>query len=57
MTHPTRDLLEILLKDAASLQQRDVEWVNKRRRRDGKAEIEPLHSMEAALALCEGLLP
>ena len=58
MTAPTNDLLEILLKDAASLQERDAEWENKRRRRAGKAEIEPLYDMqdaEAALALCEGL--
>jgi len=45
-----------MLKDAASLQQRDVEWENKRRRRAGKAEIEPLYSMQdvdTALSLCE----
>ncbi len=56
MTHPTAELLEVMLKDAAFLQQRDVEWENKQRRRAGKAEIEPLYSMEdvdAALSLCE----
>lgn len=58
MTAPTRDLLEILLKDAASLQERDTEWENKRRRRAGQMEVEPLYNMqdaEAALALCEGI--
>jgi metallo-beta-lactamase family protein len=58
MTQPTTDLLEILLKDAASLQERDAEWENKRRRRAGKAEIDPLYNMqdaEAALKLCEGV--
>ncbi|MDT8282246.1 MAG: MBL fold metallo-hydrolase [Gammaproteobacteria bacterium] len=57
MTHPTSELLEVMLKDAASLQQRDTEWENKRRRRSGKAEIEPAYTMddvEAALALCDG---
>jgi len=57
MTYPTNDLLEILLKDAASLQQRDVEWENKRRRRAGKSEIEPIYTIddvEAALAMCVG---
>jgi len=56
MTHPTGELLEVMLKDAASLQQRDVEWENKQRRRAGKAEIEPLYSLEdvdAALSLCD----
>jgi metallo-beta-lactamase family protein len=58
MTSPTCELLEIMLKDAASLQERDAEWENKRRRRAGKPEIEPLYTMEdaeASLALCEGL--
>ena len=58
MTRATSELLEIMLRDAASLQQRDVEWENKRRRRSGKIEIEPMYTMEdveASLALCAGL--
>ncbi|MGD8526332.1 MAG: MBL fold metallo-hydrolase [Thioalkalispiraceae bacterium] len=58
MTIPTCELLEIMLKDAASLQERDAEWENKRLRRAGKPEIEPLYTMEdveAALELCAGL--
>lgn len=58
MTSPTQDLLEIMLKDAASLQQRDAEWENKKLRRAGKDEIEPLYTIEhveTALALCEGI--
>ena len=58
MTRPTRELLEIMLKDAASLQQRDAEWENKRRRRAGKKEIEPLYDrddVDAALAACDGV--
>ena len=57
MTYATSELLEIMLKDAASLQQRDTEWENKRRRRAGKKEIEPLYDMddvETALASCDG---
>jgi len=57
MTKPTYELLEIMLKDAAFLQQRDTEWENKRRRRAGKKEIEPIYTMEdveAALELCDG---
>lgn len=57
MTNPTCELLEIMLKDAASLQLRDSQWENKRRRRAGKAEIEPMYTMEdveAALLLCDG---
>lgn len=56
-TEPTRDLLTVLLKDAASLQKRDVEWENKRRKRAGKSELEPLYTdedVEQALSLCRG---
>ncbi|MBQ0723946.1 MAG: MBL fold metallo-hydrolase [Cycloclasticus sp.] len=58
MTHPTSDLLEIMLKDAAMLQQRDTEWENKRRRRQGKEEVKAIYSVEdveTTLSLCEGL--
>ncbi len=58
MTKATGDLIEILLKDAASLQERDAEWENKRKRRAGKREVEPLYRMEDVedvLTLCEGL--
>ena len=58
MTQATNELLEIMLKDAAFLAQRDAQWENKRRRRAGKGETDPLYTMqdaEAALSLCEGL--
>jgi metallo-beta-lactamase family protein len=58
MTWPTSDLIEVLLKDAASLQERDAEWENKRRRRSGKNEVEPLYTLEnveATLLFCTGL--
>lgn len=58
MTHPTNELLEILHKDAASIQERDAEWENKRRHRAGKKEIEPLYTMddvEEALKHYEGV--
>ncbi|MCW9013133.1 MAG: MBL fold metallo-hydrolase [Gammaproteobacteria bacterium] len=57
MTHPTAELLEIMLKDAASLQERDAEWESKHRRRAGKSDVEPLYTMqdvEVALDICEG---
>jgi metallo-beta-lactamase family protein len=57
MTKPTCDLLEVMLKDAASLQERDVEWENKRRRRSGKEELQPLYTLEdveTTLSQCVG---
>ena len=58
VTHPTSELLEIMLKDAAFLELRDTEWENKRRRREGKKEILPLFTPEDAesvLELCKGM--
>lgn len=58
MTLPTIELLEIMLKDAALIQERDAEWENKRRRRAGKKEIDPLYTeqdAEMALSLCVGI--
>lgn len=58
MTLPTLDLIEVMLNDAASLQLRDVEWENKRRRRSGKKEIDPLYTqndVEETLRQCQGV--
>ncbi len=53
-TIPTCDLLDVMLKDAAFLQQKDLEWENRKRRRAGRELIEPLYDMadvEQVLAL------
>lgn len=58
MTWPTCELVDVLLKDAASLQERDAEWENRRRRRAGKEDIEPLYTTEDvldALTYCKGV--
>ncbi len=58
MTYPTCELLAIMLKDAAFLEQRDTEWENKRRKRAGKPEIQPIFTLDdvdSALRLCEGM--
>jgi metallo-beta-lactamase family protein len=46
VTKPTADLLGVMLKDAAFLQEKDVEWENKTRLRTGKPPIEPLYDMQ-----------
>lgn len=46
MTYPTSELLEILLKDAAFIEQRDTEWENIQRGRSGKQKILPLFTIE-----------
>ncbi len=44
-------LLDLMLKDAASLQKRDVAWENKRRERKGKKPVEVLFTLEDVNAL------
>ena len=54
----TCDLCRILLKDSASLQQRDAEYENKWRKRKGKPLVEPLYSVadvDEALSRSVGL--
>ena len=45
-TRATRDLCDIMLRDSAYLQTRDVQYVNKRRLRQGKKPFEPLYTPE-----------
>ena len=54
-TPPTRDLLEIILKDAAFLHARDIEWENRRRARSGRELLTPLFTEDdvaQALSRC-----
>ncbi|SEP90451.1 metallo-beta-lactamase family protein [Ectothiorhodospira magna] len=58
-TVATLELLEIMLKDAAHVMAKDIEWENKWRERAGKPLIEPVYTqddVEATLALCQPLL-
>ena len=41
--HATMELCNVMLRDSCFLQKRDLEYVNKRRRRDGKKLFEPLY--------------
>ncbi|HNQ21918.1 MAG TPA: MBL fold metallo-hydrolase [Phycisphaerae bacterium] len=49
-TPATRDLCAIMLADSAHIQEEDVYYVNKRRRRKGLEPIEPLYEGDDALA-------
>jgi metallo-beta-lactamase family protein len=50
-TPQTLDLLDIMLKDAAYLQERDAEWENRRRQRAGRGLVAPLYGVEDAEAV------
>ncbi len=55
-TRGTRDLLEIMLQDAAFIMAKDVDWENKWRKRNDKPLVEPLYDLddvERTLALCK----
>jgi len=43
-TSATRDLCAVMLMDSASIQEKDVEFVNRRRRKQGQNLFEPLYS-------------
>lgn len=48
-TSATRDLCAYMLVDSAHIQEQDVKYVNRRRRRKGQTPFEPLYTKEDAL--------
>ncbi|HSR16494.1 MAG TPA: MBL fold metallo-hydrolase [Ignavibacteriaceae bacterium] len=47
-TSATVDLCQIMLRDSAYLQERDIKFVNKKRIKENKAPFEPLYTIEDA---------
>lgn len=45
-TYATRDLCSIMLRDSAKIQQYDIDYLNKKRRKEGLHLLEPYYSME-----------
>lgn len=43
-THATRDLCQIMLRDSARIQEHDIRWLNKHRKRKNLEEVEPLYN-------------
>ncbi len=57
-TQATRDLCEWMLRDSAHIQEKDVEYVNTKRRKSGQTPFEPLYTTKDAedcLKLFEGI--
>ena len=48
-TYATRDLCAIMLRDSAKIQQYDIEYINKKRDRQGLPPIEPIYTMADAV--------
>ena len=42
-TNATRDLCQIMLRDSARIQESDIEWLNKHRKRNGLEIVKPLY--------------
>lgn len=58
-TDATADLLEIMLRDSAFIQEKETEWTNRKNQRAGRPLVEPLYTMadaEAALRLVTPVL-
>lgn len=47
-TYATKDLCELMLPDSAYVQLKDLEYVNKKRQKQGKNLFEPLYTIEQA---------
>ena len=45
-TSATVDLCQIMLRDSAHLQEKDIEWVNKKRKKKNESPIDPLYTLE-----------
>lgn len=56
-TFATADLCNIMLRDSAHIQEFEAEWRNRKGRRAGKPEFEPLYVMEDAQRAIELLVP
>jgi metallo-beta-lactamase family protein len=53
----TADLLDIMLKDSASIHEREAEWKNRKNQRAGKRLVEPLYTAEDAAAALKLVTP
>lgn len=55
--HASKDLCRILLKDAAYLNEKDVEWENRKRQRKRLPFLDPLYTLDDAQAVMELFRP
>ena len=56
-TRLTGQLLSIMLRDSAHIQESDAQWQNQKGKRAGRAEVEPLYTVADAEAALQQLFP
>ena len=56
-TVATADLCDIMLRDSAHIQESEAEWKNRKARRAGKEETEPLYKMADAMGVLRHFSP
>ncbi|MBQ7795217.1 MAG: MBL fold metallo-hydrolase [Lachnospiraceae bacterium] len=56
-TQATCDLCNIMLKDSAHIQEMEAEWKNRKARRAGKPEVQPLYTMADAEGVLKHFMP
>lgn len=56
-TDATADLLNVMLKDSASIHEREAEWKNRKNKRSGKSLVEPLYTMNDAISALSHVTP
>lgn len=56
-TDATADLLVVMLKDSASIQERETEWKNRKNQRSGKPLVEPLYTVADAEESLKHVVP
>ena len=56
-TRATCELCDIMLKDSAHIQMFEAEWRNRKARRAGQPEVEPMYNMNDAQGVLEHFIP
>lgn len=56
-TEATVDLCRIMLRDSAHIQEAEAEWKNRKAKRAGKEEIQPLYTMNDAEGVLQHFIP
>ncbi len=56
-TQATTELCHIMLKHSAKIQKFEAEWKNRKAKRAGKPQVEPMYNMDDAMGVLEHFIP